>query len=394
MPKKKSPRLSSSRPLTAAQQKKQIARLDRELVRLLNERATATQRLRQLCQAPQPGDTTSENTASENTSQNRASDNTALAVPDFVNDQQCLADVVQANKGPLQEQAIRGVFRELLSGTRVLLRGLQVAYLGPEFSYSHLAAVEQFGTSAELIPVATIAGVFDALNRHQADFGLVPIENSTDGRVADTLDMFARLPVQICGEVQLRIHHYLLGKCRRSEVREVYSKPQALSQCRTWLACHLPDARTVEMASTTAAARLALEKPRTAAIASRQAGINYGLDFLAEKIEDNRHNVTRFAVIGDSSPKRTGNDKTSLMFELPHQPGALADAMSIFKRNRLNLTWIESFPMVGTPNEYLFFVEFQGHPEDARAKRALGALAKKTVRLEILGSYPATEPVA
>ncbi len=211
--------------------------------------------------------------------------------------------------------------------------------------------------------------------------------------MADTLDMFARLPVRICGEVQLRIHHYLLGKCLRSEVREVYSKPQALSQCRMWLARHLSEARTVEIASTAAAARLAAEKPGAAAIASRQAGINYGLDFLAEEIEDNRHNVTRFAVIGERPGRRTGNDKTALMFELPHQPGALADAMSIFKRNRLNLTWIESFPMPETPNEYLFFVEFQGHPDEMRAKRALAALASKTVRLEVLGSYPAAQPI-
>ncbi len=178
---------------------------------------------------------------------------------------------------------------------------------------------------------------------------------------------------------------------RVSEVREVYSKPQALSQCRTWLASHLPEARTVEMASTAAAARLAAEKPGAAAIASRQAGVHYALDVIAADIEDNRHNVTRFAVIGDQSPARTGNDKTSLMFELPHQPGALADAMAIFKRNRLNLTWIESFPMPNTPNEYLFFVEFQGHPAEPGAERALAALARKTVRLEVLGSYPATD---
>lgn len=170
------------------------------------------------------------------------------------------------------------------------------------------------------MPVATISSVFEALNRGQADFGLVPIENSTDGRVSDTLDMFARLPVRICGEVQLRIHHHLLGRCRRAAVREVYSKPQALSQCRTWLAQHLPDARTVETGSTTAAARVAVDKPAAAAIASRQAGINYGLDFIAQNIEDNPNNVTRFAVIGDRPAKRTGNDKTSLMFELPHQP--------------------------------------------------------------------------
>ncbi len=227
----------------------------------------------------------------------------------------------RANRGPLHAEAVRAIFRELLSGSRALLRPKHVVYLGPEYSYSHLAAVEQFGLSSELIPVATIAAVFDAVNRGQADFGLVPIENSTDGRVADTLDMFARLPLRICGEVQLRIHHYLLGKCSRSEVREVYSKPQALSQCRAWLARHLPEARLVEMASTTAAARLATEKPGAAAIASRQAGVNYGLDVIAADIEDNRHNVTRFAVIGDHSAARSGNDKTSLMFELPHQPG-------------------------------------------------------------------------
>jgi chorismate mutase/prephenate dehydratase len=265
--------------------------------------------------------------------------------------------------------------------------------LGPEYSFSHLAAVEQFGQSAELVPVATIAAVFDALNRAQADFGLVPIENSTDGRVADTLDMFARLPLRICGEVQLRIHHCLLGKCRRSQVQEVFSKPQALSQCRTWLARHLPEARTVEMASTAAAAKLAVEKPGAAAIASRQAGSNYGLDVIAPEIEDNRHNVTRFAIIGDQPPPRTGDDKTSIMFELPHQPGALADAMSIFKRHQLNLTWIESFPMPDTPNEYLFFIEFQGHPEDSGANRAITTLHRRAVRLEVLGSYPATEPI-
>ncbi len=368
MPKKKNPRspagATGGGPPTLAQIRKQVERLDRELVRLLNERA-ATARQAAGSDAAQAG-----------------------ASADFEQDTASIENAVVANKGPLSERAIRGVFRELLSGTRGLLRELRVVYLGPEYSYSHIAAVEQFGTSAELVPVLTIAAVFDALNRRQADFGLVPIENSTDGRVADTLDMFARLPVRICGEVQLRIHHYLLGKCPRSEVQEVYSKPQALSQCRMWLAKHLPEARTVEIASTAAAARLAAEKPGAAAIASRQAGLNYQLDFLAEEIEDNRHNVTRFALIGDRPGRRTGNDKTSLMFELPHQPGSLADAMSVFKRNRLNLTWIESFPMPETPNEYLFFVEFQGHPDEVRTKRALASLAHKTVRLEVLGSYP------
>lgn len=311
----------------------------------------------------------------------------------MASDAQCLQRVVEANRGPLSEGTVRTIFRELLSGVRELAQKTRVVYLGPEFSYSHLAAVERFGTSTELVPVPTIAAVFDALSRHQADVGVVPIENSTDGRVTDTLDMFARLPLRICGEVQLRIHHCLLGKCSRSQVREVCSKPQALSQCRAWLARHLPEARTVETDSTAAAARLAAEKPGAAAIASRQAGTHYALDVIAPNIEDNRHNVTRFAVIGDQSPARTGNDKTSLMFAVPHQPGALADAMAIFKRNHLNLTFIESFPMPNTPNKYLFFVEFQGHPAERGAERALAALSRKTVRLEVLGSYPATQPV-
>ena len=316
-----------------------------------------------------------------------------VSADSLASDAQYLQRVLEANQGPLSDGTMRAIFRELLSGVRELVRKTRVVYLGPEFSYSHLAAVERFGTSTELVPVPTIAAVFDALSRHQADVGVVPIENSTDGRVADTLDMFARLPLRICGEVQLRIHHCLLGKCSRSQVLEVCSKPQALSQCRAWLARHLPEARTVEMDSTAAAARLAAEKPGAAAIASRQAGVHYALDVIASDIEDNRHNVTRFAVIGDQSPARTGNDKTSLMFAVPHQPGALADAMAIFKRNHLNLTFIESFPMPNTPNKYLFFVEFQGHPAERGAERALAALAHKTVRLEVLGSYPATKPV-
>jgi chorismate mutase/prephenate dehydratase len=366
MTKKRSTQRGATAP-DAGQLRSHIEQLDRELVRLLNERAEASQELTH--QAPQ----------------------TDTPQPEPL--ESCLQRVVNSSNGPLGADALRGVFRELLSGIRRLRSQTRVCYLGPEFSYSHLAAVERFGTSVELVPVVTISSVFDALNRGQADFGLVPLENSTDGRVTDTLDMFARLPVRICGEVQLRIHHQLLGKCRRADVREVCSKPQALSQCRAWLARHLPEARTVEVASTAAAARLAAEKPGVAAIASRQAGTHYGLDIIAKNIEDNRHNVTRFAVIGGSLPKRTGDDKTSLMFELPHRPGALADAMSIFKRNHLNLTWIESFPMPETPNEYLFFVEFQGHPDELRAKRALAALAKKTVRVAVLGTYPAARPV-
>lgn len=311
----------------------------------------------------------------------------------LADDEARIRAAVAANPGPLPATVVQAVMREMLSGVRGLRQPVRVIYLGPEYSFSHLAAVQQFGQSAELVPVATIAAVFDAVQRRQADFGVVPIENSTDGRVTDTLDMFARMRVRICGDVQLRIHHCLLGRCKRTEIREVYSKPQALSQCRTWLARHLPNAALLEASSTAVAARLAAEKPGTAAIASRQAGIQQGLDLIAENIEDNPHNVTRFAVIGDHVPPRTGSDRTAVMFEVPHQPGSLADAMMIFKRRKLNLTWIESFPMPNTPSEYLFFVEFQGHASDANVKRGLADLGRQVVRVEVLGTYPSSAPV-
>ena len=361
--KKTSAKAAGSRQPTSNEIRRQIARIDRELVRTFNERAKL------------------EKMAAE------ADQHCVSTIHDPVAESQHLDTMAEKNKGPLPDESVRAIFRELVSGSRQLVRPLRVAYLGPQYSYSHLATVKRFGESAELAPVGTIAAVFEELSRGQAQFGLVPIENSTDGRVVDTLDMFAQQPAKICGEVCLRIHHNLLGRGSRSEIAEVYSKPQALSQCRAWLAKHLPSARTVEIASTAAAAKLASEKPGVAAIASKQAAANYGIDIIAGNIEDNANNVTRFAVIGDESPKKSGNDKTSLMFEVSHQPGALADVMTIFKRSRLNLTWIESFPMRGSKNEYLFFVEFEGHQSDLRAKRALASLEKKTVRLTILGSY-------
>jgi chorismate mutase/prephenate dehydratase len=308
-------------------------------------------------------------------------------------DQETLERIIVKNQGPLTPESVRAIFREVLSGARALVHPLKIAYLGPEYSYSHLAAVERFGHSAELVPVATIASVFEAVHAAQVDYGVVPVENSTDGRIADTLEMFARLTVRICGEVQLRIHHHLLANCPRSLVREVCSKPQALSQCREWISKQLPGAALVETSSTTVAAQQAAEKPGTAAIASRQAAVNYGLDVIASGIEDNKHNVTRFSVLGQQPAERSGDDKTSLMFELAHRPGALADAMTIFKRNRLNLTWIESFPIHGSANEYLFFVELEGHPSELRVRRAIASLQRKTVRAEILGSYARTQPV-
>ena len=302
-----------------------------------------------------------------------------------------LADIIAEAEGPLPKSTLQTVFRELLSGCRALARPLRIACLGPIYSYSHLAALHRFGRAVEFIPVGTIAAVFEEVRQQHADFGLVPVENSTDGRIADTLEMFTRLPVRICGQVEMHIHHMLLGKCPRGQIREVYSKPQAISQCRNWLAKHLPLARTVEVTSTATAAQLAGEKPGAAAIASRQAGVEYRLDVLAENIEDNPHNVTRFVVIGGQIPDRTGNDRTAILFQMEHRPGTLADALNIFKRGRLNLTWIESFPLPGSDRAYLFFVEVEGHPSERKLQRATAALARKALRIETLGAFPVTE---
>lgn len=268
------------------------------------------------------------------------------------------------------------------------LHELRVAYLGPQHSYSHLAAIKFFGEGVNLAPVASIPAVFDAVSRRDAGCGVVPVENSTDGRVVDTLGMFVRKRMEICGEVLLPIHHQLLSRTPRDRITEVYSKPQALSQCRGWLASQLPQAKLVEISSTAAAARLAADKPGAAAVASLEAGREYDLDVIDADIEDNPNNVTRFAVLGRERPAPTGDDKTAVLFQVAHRPGALAEAMRVFQKQGLNLTWIESFPKPEKPNEYLFFIELSGHRDEPEVQTALARLQRHTERIEVLGSYP------
>lgn len=348
----------------------EIQRLDREILTLINRRAALTTELLQ--QAP----------------------NRQQAIFDQRADDELWQRLQEANTGPLPNHAVRGVFRNILSAARQRVKTLRIAYLGPPFSFSHQAALERFGESADLIPVNTIAAVFEEVNRGHADYGLVPIENSTDGRVVDTLDMFTRLPLRICGEVQLAVRHNLLARCPRSEITEIYSKPQALSQCRDWLARNMPQARLYEVTSTSAAAQLARDKPGVGAVASQLAAVQYDLQVVAENIQDNKHNITRFAVIGEDISPPTGRDRTAVLLQIPHRPGTLADALHVFKSNKINLTWIESFPLRGEESGYLFFLDFEGHAQEPRVKRAVSELERKAVRLEVLGSYPRSEPLA
>jgi chorismate mutase / prephenate dehydratase len=304
-------------------------------------------------------------------------------------EEEVLTHVIEANKGPLDKETVRALFREIISGSRALQKIVKIAYLGPEYSYSHLAAVERFGSAVEFIRVGSIAAVFEEVNRGHVDFGVVPLENSTDGGVSDTLEMFMRLPqLKISAEVRLKIHHNLLANCEQEQVRRVYSKPQALAQCRNWLSKNLPHADMKDVSSTAVAAQLAQQEPGAAAVASRQAAVRYGLRILFENIEDYPHNETRFAVIGQQEVARSGTDKTALMFKVPHHPGSLVDALEVFKSNKLNLTWIESFPAKDGNKEYMFFVDFDGHVEDPKVKRAMNALAEHCEQLTVLGSYP------
>jgi chorismate mutase/prephenate dehydratase len=207
--------------------------------------------------------------------------------------------------------------------------------------------------------------------------------------VADTLDMFMRLPqLKISAEVRLRIHHNLLANCEQPDIRRVYSKDQALSQCRNWLSKNVPHAQLIPMASTADAAKLAQQEPGAAAVASRQAAIKYGLRILFSDIEDYTHNETRFAVIGTQEAPRSGHDKTAVMFKVSHSPGSLVDALGVFKQNKLNLTWIESFPAKSPKSEYVFFADFEGHTEDPKVKKTLAGLQEECEELTILGSFP------
>lgn len=364
----KQPSTSTPAKLNAAAQS-EIAKLDQEIVKLINRRAAATLKL------------------IETAPDRRA------ATYDPRTDDELYAKLEAENPGPLTGRAIRGVFRQILSSVRNQSRVQRVVYLGPAFSFSHMASIERFGESADMIPVNTIPAVFEEVNRGHADFGVVPIENSTDGRIIDTLDMFTRLPLRICGEIQLSIHHNLLGRAPRGEISEVYSKPQALSQCRDWLSRNMPQARVIEVTSTSTAAQLARDKPGAAAVASKQAAVEYGLQVLAEHIEDNKSNVTRFAIIGDKPIGPTGKDRTSILLQIPHRPGSLSESLAIFKQAKLNLTWIESFPLRGPETGYIFFLDCEGHFKDSKVKKALDDLAKMAVRMEILGSYPKSDPV-
>jgi chorismate mutase/prephenate dehydratase len=282
------------------------------------------------------------------------------------------------------------IFNEIFAASRALQKQLTISYLGPEATFTHLAATRQFSEQCNYSPASSIAQVFREVDKQRADYGVVPIENSTEGIISHTLDMFMDSDCRICAELLMEISHCLLSKeTDISNIEKVYSHPQALAQCGLWLEENLPRAQYFEVSSTALAAKKAQQEKHSAAIASRMAAKIYGLNILTRRIEDIGENITRFFVISKDIPKPSSNDKTTIMFSLKDRVGALHDTLIPFKKHAINLTKIESRPSRMRAWEYIFFVDFEGHVRDRKVKTALKDLEQGCTFVKVLGSYPA-----
>ncbi len=299
--------------------------------------------------------------------------------------------LMEKNPGPFPNEAIRYVYREIISACVAIQREITVAYLGPEATFTHQAGVEYFGLSARFVPVKFVEGIFEVVERGHVNYGIVPFENSTEGVVNRTLDAFMEFEkVKIVGEIYLRVSHHLLTKSGDTAgIEKIYSHPHAIAQCRKWLAAVMPEAKIVYVSSTAEAAKMAAENDDAAAIASDMAATLYGLKVAVRNIEDRRDNYTRFLVVGREETEPTGRDKTSLLFSLSDEVGALKNILSCFSDKGINLTKIESRPSKKKPWDYIFYVDFEGHIKEDRVKEVLECLKKRCLFVKILGSYPA-----
>jgi chorismate mutase/prephenate dehydratase len=341
-----------------------IDQIDQQIVELLNARARVVVEIGKLKQ----------------------SQGTQIYAPD--REKAVLEWVRSLNQGPLSDRSLEAVYREVMSGSFALEKPLRIGFLGPEGSFSHAASVSKFGSSVDYVPLSNIPAVFEEVVRGHVDYGLVPVENSIGGGIVDTLDAFLSSSAKICAEVLLTVHHNLLANEPWEKIERIYSKAEVFSQCRNWLSATAKNRATIPAESTTAAAHLARDQAGAAAIGSKQAAELYGLHILFENIEDNPDNMTRFFVIGREAARRTGEDKTAIMFTTAHKPGALAEVLDVFKENGINLTDIEKRPSRKVNWEYYFFIDAQGHADDAAMKTAIEQAKKHCLQLTVLGSYP------
>jgi chorismate mutase/prephenate dehydratase len=302
---------------------------------------------------------------------------------------QVLQRLQDQNSGPLSNAAVARLFTEIISQCRALEAPLTIAYLGPEGTFTEAAALKRFGSAIQEHSCATIDEVFRDVVSGAAHYGVVPVENSSEGAVGRTLDLLMQSKLQICGEVKLPIHQCLLGQdSELSAIKSVYSHPQSFGQCQGWLNTHLPHAARIPAASNAEAARLAAENPHSAAIAGNQAAAQFGLKVLVENIEDDASNTTRFLVLGNQQVAPSGNDKTSLVMSAANRPGAVHDLLVPLAKHGVSMTKFESRPARSGLWEYVFYMDIEGHQADARVAAALAELGKVAAFVKVLGSYP------
>ena len=353
--------------------RQQIDRIDDQLLRLLNRRAALA-----LAVAEQ-----------------KARSNSGVYAP--AREKGVLERLVRANRGPLPVHLVRAIFREIISASRSLEQRLRIAYLGPEATFAHLAARQQFGAAADYLGAPSIADVFHEVESGRADVGVAPVENSTEGMVAHTLDLLAASPLQICAEISLPVRHNLLARAGTgmSGIRRIAAHPQALAQCRHWLGEHLSGMPIEAEASNARAAERARAEEGTAAIAAEAAAETYGLAVLSPAINDEPGNLTRFVVLAPhDTAQPTGDDKTSILFSVRDEVGILARMLKPFAAHGIDLIKIESRPLRGRPWEYVFYLDLKGHRRERRVQQALAEIERGATRLKVLGSYPAAPPEA
>ena len=353
---------------TLAALRDRVDDIDAQLLGLLNNRARVVQQIGQL----------------------KKEDQAEFYAP--VREREIYERLTRLNPGPFPNGAVCTIFREVISASRAMEGQVTVAYLGPPATFTHMACMQWFGRSVSDLPVHSIKDVFIEVERGRADFGVVPIENSSEGVVNSTLDLFIDSPLQIFGEILQDISHHLLSQSgRMEEIRRVCSHPHAIAQCKVFLETHLPHVQTVAVDSTTKAAEIAQSDLETAAIASELAAQVYRLVIVRKRIEDHAHNSTRFLVISQKKSKRTGHDKTSMMFATQDRAGALYETLRPLADHGINLTKIESRPSRKKAWEYLFYIDVEGHVEDEIVQRALHDFQSRVISLKVLGSYPMAE---
>jgi len=302
-----------------------------------------------------------------------------------------LRRVFKYNKGPISNESLRAIYREVMSSALALEKSMTIAYLGPEATFTHQAAIRRFGASLRYSAQKTIFDVFAEVSRNRADYGVVPVENSTEGVVTHTLDMFVDSELKIVAQIVMPVQHCLLSNCKRAEIKKLFAHPQSLAQCRSWVQNNLPRAEIIETSSNARSAELSRDTKESAAIAGVIAAERYGLNILESDIQDNSTNATRFLVLGRQCSPSTGHDRTSLMFSITDRVGALHRALAPFRRYKINMTKIESRPSKRKAWQYFFFVDCDGHISEKKVAAAIADLEQQCAFVKVLGSYPNSE---